>query len=312
MTLRWNIGGAPFAGQRAAVVEAAHRALALDPTAGPAWLALATIEPVCGRFGEQRALAAKALAAAPNDAVALVHTCGLHDVVGRQRQAFSAIARAYELDPRLAGWYHGYMLQALGRAREADASFDRDLARWPDVITLTVIALGCAYERGDWPRYDRLLARVPEPLSSMPMIALVRATAERLHVWSDAETQASLEEMRRNVRETGTTGLTLAGILCGRGQADAVYDILETASFAHLFEPEGCLPPGEWGLNVLFSPRFTALRQDVRFVRLCARLGLCDFWASTGEWPDCAAEVAPWYDLEVEARRLLTASRRAS
>jgi adenylate cyclase len=311
MALRWNMAGAPDAEQRAAVADAAHRALVLDAAAGSAWLALATIEPICGRFGEQRALSAKALAAAPNDAAALTHACGLDDIVGRQRRAFAAIARAYELDPRMSGWYHGYMLQALGRVREADANFDRDLARWPDVISLNIVALGCAYERDDWLRYDLLLSRVPEALTISLLIASVRTTADRLRAWSDADTRDSLEEMRQNVRQTGTTGLTLAGILCARGETDAVYDILETASFSHLFEPQGSLPLGEWGLNVIFNPRFSALRRDIRFVRLCARLGLCDFWATTGEWPDCAEEVAPWYDFEAEARRILNADRAA-
>jgi TolB-like protein len=312
MTLRWNRGAAPVADLLAGVAEAANRAVALDASAGTAYLARAALEPICGRFGEQTALVARALEVAPNDPVVQTHACGVYDVVGWRGRAFAVIERAYELDPGRTGWYRGYMLQARGLLREADESFDRDLARWPDAITLTVLALGCAYERGDWRRYDRLLDRVPGSISNAPIIAVVRATAERQRNWSDLDTRDTIEEMRRQVRETGTTGLTPAGVLCARGQADAAYDILGTASFAHLFQPDGCLPPGEFGLNVLFSPRFTALRQDIRFVGLCARLGLCDFWASSGEWPDIAAEVAPWYDLEVEARRVLTASRRVA
>jgi hypothetical protein len=33
------------------------------------------------------------------------------------------------------------------------------------------------------------------------------------------------------------------------------------------------------------------LRNDRRFPRLCARLGLVEFWLATGLWPDCADEV---------------------
>ena len=40
------------------------------------------------------------------------------------------------------------------------------------------------------------------------------------------------------------------------------------------------------------------LRNDPRFVRLCARLGLVEYWTGTGKWPDCADEVP--YDFKAE------------
>ena len=46
------------------------------------------------------------------------------------------------------------------------------------------------------------------------------------------------------------------------------------------------------------------LMRDPRFARLCARLGLCDYWVKTDRWPDCAEAVAPYYDFKAEARRL--------
>ena len=33
------------------------------------------------------------------------------------------------------------------------------------------------------------------------------------------------------------------------------------------------------------------LRNDPRFPRLCARLGLVSFWHASGLWPDCADEL---------------------
>ncbi len=45
------------------------------------------------------------------------------------------------------------------------------------------------------------------------------------------------------------------------------------------------------------------MRRDRRFVKLCAQLGLCDYWVKTGRWPDCADEVAPYYDFRAEAQR---------
>jgi adenylate cyclase len=111
--------------------------------------------------------------------------------------------------------------------------------------------------------------------------------------------------MRQAVSDTGTVRLSQAGLLCARGHVDAVYEILEAASFEHLFTPVGVLPFGELSLNAVFKPNFAAMRRDKRFVEICARLGLCAYWAESGEWPDCVAEVAPFYDLKAEAVRAL-------
>ena len=67
--------------------------------------------------------------------------------------------------------------------------------------------------------------------------------------------------------------------------------MVDQASFDHLFEPGGRLPPGDYGLHVLFNANAT-IRNDPRFVRLCAKLGLRDYWVNTGRWPDCADTVA--------------------
>ena len=52
----------------------------------------------------------------------------------------------------------------------------------------------------------------------------------------------------------------------------------------------------------LFERGYLAMRQDARFVRLCGRLGLCDYWLDSGHWPDCADELAPYYDFKSAAR----------
>jgi len=304
VALRWSYGAGSFAEQRDGVVAAAGESLARDPASGLAHLALTTIEPLCGRFEAHLALATKALAAAPNDPMVLSHAGGIYDVTGQTRLAFGYVARAYELDPRLICYYYDYLLEALGRSVEAAGAFDRDLARWPDVLLLHTTALRSAYSSGDWVRYDRLLSRLPASMAANPIVALIRGHAEPLRDWSPARASAALEALRREVKETGTTSFTWAGLLSTKGLTDEIYEILDAASFDHLSTPEGCLPPGEFSTNVLFSPIFAAMRRDRRFVRLCARLGLCEFWQATGTRPDFADEVAPLYDLGEEMARL--------
>jgi hypothetical protein len=47
-----------------------------------------------------------------------------------------------------------------------------------------------------------------------------------------------------------------------------------------------------------------AMRLDPRFPGFCAKLGLCDYWAATDRWPDCADQVAGSYDFRARARQL--------
>ena len=89
------------------------------------------------------------------------------------------------------------------------------------------------------------------------------------------------------------------------GHADELFALIDQASFEHLFHPGGRLLPGDYGLHALFN-HGNAIREDVRFVDLCARLGLCDYWLATGQWPDCADETS--YDFRAEARRLAKGS----
>ena len=46
--------------------------------------------------------------------------------------------------------------------------------------------------------------------------------------------------------------------------------------------------PDAYRTSLLFQAGMPELRNDPRFVSLCARLGLVQFWLSTGKWPDCA------------------------
>jgi hypothetical protein len=44
-----------------------------------------------------------------------------------------------------------------------------------------------------------------------------------------------------------------------------------------------------------------AFRADRRFPTFCARVGLVDYWRTSGHWPDCADEVP--YDFKAECEK---------
>jgi hypothetical protein len=72
-----------------------------------------------------------------------------------------------------------------------------------------------------------------------------------------------------------------------------------------MFDPEG--PPPSQGNNpsyIFDLPANRLLLSDPRFVGLCAKLDLVDYWTKTERWPDCAEDGVLPYDFKAEARRL--------
>jgi len=56
--------------------------------------------------------------------------------------------------------------------------------------------------------------------------------------------------------------------------------------------------------GLLFWRDMPEIRNDVRLVRLRARLGLVRFWLRSGKWPDCVDEVP--YDFRAEREQAST------
>ena len=52
--------------------------------------------------------------------------------------------------------------------------------------------------------------------------------------------------------------------------------------------------------------------EDPRFVGLCARLGLVDYWVSTDRWPDCADTGVVAYDFKSVCQRLVLSNQTRS
>ncbi len=55
--------------------------------------------------------------------------------------------------------------------------------------------------------------------------------------------------------------------------------------------PDDVIGPDAYRTGILFWKGMPEIRNDPRFVPLCARLGLVEFWLTTQKWPDCVEEV---------------------
>lgn len=257
----------------------AERALSLDPECGPAFTALALLTPAFGDYGEKLRLSQRGYDLTTND------TSVAHCFVGA--------------------------LMSVGRNREACAFFDDIVKREPSSPYSRAVQ---AYFHNSAGNIEQSLAMAEDVVRSFPtslyarfMLDRISRSAESLQRLPDParrdETMARLQ--RRFLSTAPVVYLVHAGRAARFGEVDLAYETLLTAldegrpvafdetdagrGFSRSFSSVG-----------LFSLASRALRQDARFAELCVRLGLYDHWQETGQWPDCAEEVTPFYDFQTE------------
>jgi TolB-like protein len=302
-SLRRDGGEAPsFQQARNAVIKAANTALELDPAVASAYQGLIWLLPF-GFYQEREALHNRALQAAPNDPEVLTLKAWSCSQVGRLREALEYASRAYDLDP-LHPWVanaYAMFVPSYDLSRDLWQTFR---TRWPDNDAIAFNGVGIAAANGDWERFEQLVddsrLRLQEPVFR----GLVWYARNLRHPDPHAVMHA-LDRAREQVSRTGTVQLDRLTSLYRLGQREEVFALIGQASFAHMFDEAGPPPSGMLSADLIFRAGNADMMADIRFVGLCAKLGLCDYWVKSGAWPDCAEQVP--YDFKAEARRLATA-----
>ncbi|MGH3428946.1 MAG: hypothetical protein ACRDQZ_15500, partial [Mycobacteriales bacterium] len=288
--------------------RAAVMALSLDEQSGGAFAAQSLLLPLCGKFEEREQLLEKGRAATPNDELLLLQSSVFLSRVGRLDEALDLVTQAYELNPLIPNvvYWRAETLFNVGRQAEAFALWDQGRARWPAHPGMHLTAMFYAATVGDWARVDALMPGADELAAIHPREAAGLAAVGYLRD-PPADARDVLKEVGRGqIARTGTLEFTFIGFIAFAGFVDSAYDLVDAASFAHLSEP-GPAASANGSPHALFDAQNAPLRDDVRFVALCARLGLCDYWVNTDRWPDCADQIP--YDFRDEARRLVGGPR---
>jgi hypothetical protein len=151
----------------------------------------------------------------------------------------------------------------------------------------------------DWPAVDRLLAlaekrQLRECEEGLPFIRIKRDPSTRnLDAW-----RRSLED---RVTRSGHIDVSQLVYSAHLGLVDEAHAAAERARLGPSGATDDIMGPDGYRTSLLFQVDMPELRNDPRFVRLCARLGLVEFWLNTGKWPDCVDAVP--YDLRAECAK---------
>ena len=282
------------------VNEEAARALALDPLNIDAMTAQLFVIPPFGQFLDANAVLERILNT-PGAGSECRYTGWYLRTMGLLRQSLEQSERSYRLDaldPMTANTA-ALARMATGRFEEAIPVYEDLVERVPDMsFALSSLLRAHAFQQ-DWAAVDRLLAvaakrQLREFKDTLPFVQAKRdPSAENIEAWR--------RDLERIVSTTGGVDVSRLVYTAHLGLVDEAYRLAASARLGPAGTSDDIMGPDAYRTSMMFQAGMPELRNDQRFVPLCARLGLVEFWTTTGKWPDCADEVP--YDFRAECDR---------
>ena len=299
----------PFAAREASAARVrseADRALAVDAQNVDALMGRLLVVPPYGSFLEGDE-ALERVRAVPDAS----HGRGIVGwylrTTGRVQESLAEAERAYRLDSLdlLTANLYALACMAAGRLDTAVPVFEQLVEREPGMSFPVSSLLRAHAFCEDWAAVDRLLelAKQRQLREFEEGLSFIRAKRDRspehIGAW-----QASLEA---HVARTGSVDVSRLVYAAHLGLVDEAYRLAETSRLGPRGAADDIMGPDGYRTSLFFQHGMPELRNDVRFPRLCARLGLVEFWRTTGKWPDCKDELP--YAFEAECARAADAPR---
>ena len=284
--------------------QEAARALRLDPNNPGALAAAFLLQPPTGRFIESEKAMDRLVEASHSDGLwHIFHVLQLESV-GRMKDGIAVAQQAEDLnalDPHIANCV-GQSLFFGGRFAEARRSLEATLRRWPDMHYSAFNLVLLSALAGDWATVDAMLA--PSRLAKFPLRQFERVLVGTVAVLRDPSPDARrhpIDSARSYFDKTGRARLPALAFAAHCGAVDEACEIAAKAKIGPVGDPDDDMGIDAYRTHFLFHAGFPAFRCDPRFVRLCARLGLVEYWITTQHWPDCVSEVP--YDFKAECEK---------
>ena len=297
---------APYAERavlRGAIAGDVARCAAIDPGHPDVLAARWVLMPPFGAFAEQEALLRSNAAEGRDSVDFLTERAYFLECVGRSAEAAEQAARAAELDPLnpFAMGLHSQALWFAGRFGEAHAAMELVRHKWPDSHHTAAVSIQARVHAQDWEMVERLIDPAQLALYPLREHAGVIAFARVMRDPAPHGRRHMFDTIAKRADATGHIDAQVAVIAAELGFVEETYALLERSRFGPSGSARDVLGTHAYRTLLLFPKAYTALRSDPRFVQVCARLGLVEYWLETRHWPDCAADVP--YDFKAECER---------
>ena len=298
--LHWYLPFADRTASAALVEREAERALQLDPDSIDAMAARLFVVPPFGRFKEGAGIVER-MRRSTGAGEGRRYIGWYLRTMGWIREALAEDEAAYGLDPLhpMSANIVALARMAAGRVAEAVPVFEDLVERLPAMSFPVSSLLRCYALQQDWPAVDRLLElaakrQLREFQAGLPFIRTKRDPSEtNISAWRSA--------LEADVARTGHVDVSRLVYSAHLGLIDDAYRAAATARLGPAGTGDDVMGPDGYRTSLLFQAGMPELRNDPRFARLCARLGLVQFWLESGRWPDCVDEVP--YDFKAECEK---------
>ena len=280
-------------------LDAAARALDLDPDEVNARVAMATLRPELGYWDKVEDGLRAVLADHPRSIHTLLYLTMLMQGVGRGRESAALNERTIAVDPMtpIAQFRAALKHWIFARPLDAQRSIDRSLRTWPRhsaiwsarayIYMFTGRAADFLRELGDRPALPRGI----DPSA----IDYYRASARAIASGASADRAAAVRIMLDASARALPYALTSIMTLSHLGEVDAAFAVAEGA---YLSKGPFAAPtfPGAHSPKVadqywprtmnLFTPATERMRTDPRFLDFSEAIGLARYWQVRGLRPD--------------------------
>jgi DNA-binding winged helix-turn-helix (wHTH) protein/tetratricopeptide (TPR) repeat protein len=289
--------------ERKARAEAA-KAIAIDPASSGAaydalYLAARTLHPR-DLVTAERALD-DGLRNAGGFAYLSMRKCRLLSEVGRANEALAYCQRAIALAPFAEPIAHSYALalDVAGQAGDASEVIDRAARNSPDhgVTRLVRLELAMFGGRGELARKLLDDSATRPQFMGPDAVSAARRYLQHAGKWRRAEQDSLAADIVQSVRDDQMSTDIGVLMLASIGGPDQAFQLLDSPSLDRFLFVRGTV--------FLFQPAAGSLRADPRFWAAAARLGLAQYWASTGKWPDICGRELPLARCKAEAAKAL-------
>jgi adenylate cyclase len=283
-----------------AALEAANRALELDPDCAQGFAALSLLKPAFGDHGEKLRLVGEALKRTPNDPSLHVARAAWLYGVGRLKDAAKALETASILDP-LGPAVEG--LRASLVSARGDPATGVDIVRaawvrWPDSAFTWYIMWSTLCAARDADGAAALAAPGVPPRRGVVErdVDVLRSYVSLIRLEGEERRRACEQLLTRIATSNSPVPVSTCLVAAAHGCADAAFDLMENA----LANGRGLKPDNHDGFGMARSQSplqlFVAsggkpIWAHKRFPAFAAKLGLAQYWLESKKWPDCVADV---------------------
>jgi len=223
---------------------------------------------------------------------------------GRIAEAKS-IARAAAITDPLSSTnvlVYAASLDIAGQREEAATLLARAERLWPNLEAVELLRFATAVAHGDSKTASAMMnnptvsAILDPPAERQPYAAIVRAltTREAASIASVERACADPSKLARRRSGPCLSALVVLGRIDTFFKVAPLYFPEQRGDSAQARDARWLESPLAWrNLRMLFRTDMAALRTDARFIPLVERMGLLEYWRSSGKWPDfCDQEPA--------------------